>query len=717
MTQALTPAQEWWTTDQIASAGLPDMPATRQGVDALITRGGWRANPSLARRRAGKGGGWEYSWQLFPSRAQRKLVQDASARSASAPAPAGPTRDEAWAWFEKLPAAVQDKARARLAILQQVEALEPMLGQGRHLAVMAIARTSGVGTRTVWDWFGMIAGVRADDRLPYLAPRHRAAPDRQRTKEIDVNFFNFIKGDFLRVEAPPFTDCYRRAARVAETKGWDVLPERTMRRRLDATVSAVMQLLARKGVDAVKQKYPAQVRDKTALVALEAVNADFHKFDVFVRWPAPRGEKEQIIRPQMVALQDIYSGRVLAWRMDVTPNSTAVLLCAGDMIETWGIPEHVLLDNGREFAAKAITGGASTRYRFKVKEDDIPGLFTALGCTIHWATPYSGQSKPIERAFRDMCSTISKDPRFAGAYTGNRPDAKPENYGAKAIDLETFLAVVAEGIEEHNTRQGRRSEVAWGRSFAEVFDESYARAPIRRATAAQRRLWLLGAEGIRADTKTGAVWFQGNEFWDHWMQDLAGQRVIVRFDPAAFWDGIHVYSADNAYLGHAPVRQKAGFFDADEARAHSRARAGWMKAERDRLAALQRYTATQIGEFLDEAAPHEPVKPDAKVVKANFGKNALARLARVLKPAIPEAEVAQAQASIVADLAARRNQQPEAIESERARFARALDMERRVEAGGTMTREQERWLSGYQNTPEYQAHRMLWTDFGDNYLA
>ncbi|MGC9445478.1 transposase domain-containing protein [Cereibacter johrii] len=49
-------------------------------------------------------------------------------------------------------------------------------------------------------------------------------------------------------------------------------------------------------------------------------------------------------------------------------------------------------------ALKVVTGGAATRYHFKVKEDDVPGLFTALGCEIHWATPYSGQSKPTERA-------------------------------------------------------------------------------------------------------------------------------------------------------------------------------------------------------------------------------------------------------------------------------------------------------------------------------
>ena len=703
----LTPAQIWWTTDQIAASGLPDLPGTQRGVAALVERLNWRSDATFARRRVGKGGGWEYSWKLFPNSAQRKLLQGAAAPAQAA----RPERDEVWVWYEALPQTVKNKAQARLLILQKVEALEAAVG--RHLAVVQVSDIEGVGARTIWTWFAMVEGVAGHDRLAYLAPRNRAQEKRARSKDCDPEFFAFLRSDYLRLEAPPFTDCYRRSARVAKSKGWDILPERTMRRRLDRSISVATQTLARKGVDAVKRLYPTQVRDKTCLVALEAVNADFHKFDVFVRWPAPRGEESQIIRPQMVAFQDIFSGRILAWRMDVTPNSTAVLLCAGDMITDWGIPEHVLLDNGREFAAKAITGGAATRYRFKVKEDDIPGLFVKLGCKIHWATPYSGQSKPIERAFRDMCSTISKDPRFAGAYTGNRPDAKPENYGSKAIDLEAFLAVVAEGIEEHNTRVGRRSEVAFGRSFAEVFDESYATARISKATAAQRRFWLLGAEGLRTDRNSGLIKFQGNEFWEPWMNEIAGQRVIIRFDPAAFFDGLHVYSQDDAYLGHAECRSKVGFFDMDEARMLSRARAGWLKAERAVVAAAKRYSATEIGSALDDITPIDTPKTEAKVVRPTFGKPTQEmRQAGTGSPPVPQAEIALLQSAMVADLAAHRPQ-PVAKETERERFHRALIMERRLIAGEPVTPDQQRWLHQYQNTSEYRAERMVWDDFGD----
>jgi len=460
------------------------------------------------------------------------------------------------------------------------------------------------------------------------------------------------------------------------------------------------------------------VRDKTALVAMEAVNADFHKFDVFVRWPALPGQNapEFIGRPQMVAFQDLHSGMLLSWRLDRAPNSTAVMLAAGDMIEAYGIPQHVLFDNGREFAAKNLTGGAETRYRFQVKEDDLPGLFTMLGCKIHWATPYAGQSKPIERAFRDLASSVSKDPRFAGAYTGNTVDAKPENYGSTAIDLDVFLAVLAEGIAEHNTRQGRRSEVAWGRSFAEVFEDSYATAQPKKATEAQRRLWLLGAEGLRADRHSGQLAFMGNTYWADWMHGIAGERVIARFDPAALWDGLHVYGADQAYLGHAPVMMKAGFFDVEEGRAHSRARKTFEKAQRAMLEAHRVYTAADLGARLDALAPPDAPKAEAKVVRAAFGKAQMPGRAQAAPPPVTEG-VAQVQAGIVADLAARRGAAAVPEEGPRDRFRRALQLERQAEAGAALTTEQRRWLGIYQDTSEYRSERALYDDFGDAIFA
>lgn len=697
----LAPAQVWWTAQELADAGLRDMPGTKPGVHRWVSRVNLRGNPALARRRSGKGGGWEYHWSALPLAARKQLLAGAvePVRASAV------SRGQAWEWFEGLPGAIQDKARARLRAVQAVEALEGRLG--RDLAVREVAVMHDVSPRTLWSWMGLIEGVRPDDRLPHLAPKHRAVERKVVRAEFDEEFFDWLKADYLRLAGPSFSSCYRRAERVARGKGWAVAPERTMRRYLETRVSQPVQVLARKGLDALKRLYPAQVRDKTAMHALEVVNGDFHRFDVFVTWPGINTP----VRPQMVAFQDVYSGRILSWRLDLSANSNAVLLAAGDMIEDWGIPEHVLLDNGREFAAKLITGGAQTRFRFKVREDDIPGLFVGLGCEIHWATPYAGQSKPIERAFRDMCDAIAKDPRFDGAWTGNKPEAKPEDYGSRAVPLEQFLAVVAEGIEEHNLRQGRRSEVAWGRSFAEVFAESYARSQPRIATAAQRRLWLLGAEGLRADSKTGAVRLEGNQYWSDWMHAIAGKQVVVRFDPADLHGAVHIYDADNRYLGEADCHKKEGFLSIDAARLHAKQRGNWLKAERKALAAHKVLTASELGVDLAAVAPATPVPtPDAKVVRGLFKPTS-----RPAPEAAPQPGFEAAQAVVIADLAARRAAQP--TEEPRARFGRALELERAIEAGTPVTPEQAQWLRVYQSTPEYRAERMLWSDFGDAYLG
>ncbi len=699
------PSKTWWTATEIAAASLPDMPNAKSGIAAMIDRQNWRADRDLVRRRKGRGGGYEFHWKLFPLAAQKSLI---------AVTPKAPetqkfaNRDAAWKWFEDQPVQVKAKAQYRLEIIQKVDALIAS-GITRFLAVAQIADLEQVSDRTIWNWLAQIDNVRSDDRLPHLASRHRIAARKSVSTEFSLDWWNFLKSDFLRPARPSFQSCYRRAERVANDKGWDFLPDRTARRRLNAEVSRQSQVLARQGLDALKRLFPAQTRDKSALHPMEVVNADFHKFDVFVRWPIQPGQDKAIVgRPQMVAFQDIYSGRILSWRVDQTPNAQAVSLVCGDMIEDWGIPEHIVLDNGREFAAKFLTGGTKTRYRFKVREDDIPGLFLSLGCEVHWATPYSGQSKPIERAFRDMCDNIAKDPRFDGAYTGNNVEAKPEDYGKRAIDLDEFLSVLSEGIEEHNSREGRRSEVAWGRSFADVFDAAYATSPIRKATEEQRRLWLLGAEGVRANTQTGQVRFMGNEYWADWMNDVAGQRLVIRFDPADLWQGLHVYSADNRYLGHADCLVKAGFLDAGAARAQSKARRAYVRAEREALKAHRVMKAAELGEALDAAAPPPSEPIEARVVRPVFDRKPL------VAPVAPDTDAPRFEAThtaIIADLTDRlKPVEPEELELER--FRRAKELEAMIERNEPATEEQLRWLSIYQTQPEYCGHMKIFEDFG-----
>lgn len=626
---------KWLTPAEIAALALPGLPNSERGVQLRARREGWtdaaRQWPldetGTWRRRKGRGGGIEYSAAVLPAEARLRLEMapaianiiggraDEHPASASVaeegtrPAePLPPERAELWRRFELQPERRKAEARKRTELLAAIERLADS-GTARCTAFTLVAAESGVAERTLRLWRAKVDGVERHDWPVHLVPRHVGS--RGREKPIAGDAWDFIRADWLRVEQPPFESCWRRLERAAREHGWALPSKKTVERRLQA-LPATVRVAGRHGLEALKRMYPAQKRDRSIFHALEAVNVDGHKWDVWVRWPDGK-----VSRPVMVAFQDLYSGKILSWRIDRSENCEAVRLAIGDVVSTYGVPDHCWLDNGRGFASKWITGGTPNRYRFKVKEEDPAGILTTLGVEIHWTTPYSGQSKPIERAFRDFCSDIAKDPRFAGAWTGNTVAAKPENYGSKAVPIDTFIAVVAEGIALHNARAGRRTDVCNGRSFDRVFVESYRAAPIRRATPEQQRLWLLAAEGITA-RRDGSIELLGNRFWTEQLVDHAQHKLIVRFDPQALHGEIHAYRLDGSYVCSAPVIEAVGFADVDKAREHARQRGAWLRAQRDMLEAERVIGIDRVAALMPRVEEVLPL-PETKVVRPIFG--------------------------------------------------------------------------------------------------
>ena len=160
-----------------------------------------------------------------------------------------------------------------------------------------------------------------------------------------------------------------------------------------------------------------------------------------------------------------------------------------------------------------------------------------------------------------------------------------------------------------------------------------------------------------------------------------------------------------------------GFFDMDEARVTARAYRSWLKAQKAEVEAHRVFKAVELGQALDGLSTAPAPKVEAKVVKPVFGKPVAEAVARPSgSPPIDEATFERIQSGVVASLDAARAGKapaPAAEETARDRFRRALDIERQLAAGEAVTRDQERWLSVFQNTSEYRSERLLWDDFGD----
>lgn len=615
--------REWFSAAEFAAMTLPGLPTTERNIHRHAEQANW-LRPEWRndrwREREGRGGGVEYHYTVLPLAAVTALslkLSQVEAKDERENARKAMTREDMWAWYDALPANKKAKAERKLEVLDAVRAVVQS-GHSKVAAMTLIAAKVGVNRDTLYAWESLTHGIERHDWLPYLAPRHAGSVGRAAT-ECDAEAWDILKADYLRPSEPTFESCYRRLKGIADEKGWKIPSARTMQRRIDAIPLAV-RVLMRKGEEALKTMIPAQERDRTVFHAMEAVNTDGHVWDVAVRW-----EDGVVSRPIMVGFQDLYSGMMLSWRLDRTENSDLVRLAFGDMVERYGIPEHCWADNGRAFMARIISGGMTRRFRFKMLEQEPLGIMTTLGVQLHNTNPYSGRSKPIERAWKDFCANIAKHPACEGAYLGNSPVNKPANYGSRVMDIADFRRLLAQGVEEHNSRLGRESAVCKGRSFRQAFEESYEKhtAKIRTATAEQRRVWLLAAQKVTV-TRDSAVKFMGNRYSAEWMMEHVGKALTMRFDPDNLHADAYLYRLDGAFLGAAPCLEKVGFADTGAARQNAQNVKAVKRAVKDRAAAEKRLTDAELGRlYLREEAPAPYTPPAQTVVRPTFGNTAL----------------------------------------------------------------------------------------------
>ena len=446
--------------------------------------------------------------------------------------------------------------------------------------------------------------------------------------ECDPQAWGAWKADYLRAEQPTAAHSHRLVLRLGEASDWTVpRSPATFLRRLRREVPIEAVTLARQGPEAVARLRPAQVRDRVALASMECASADGHRFDVFARFPD--GKRK---RPMLVAWQDMRSGAIIGWQVGPEETAGAYRLSFAQVLREHGIPEHVVVDNGRGIASHAMTGQSPNRYRHSYREDEPIGLLTQLvgKDNIHWTTPYHGQSKPIERAFRDLAMDIARDVRLAGSYAGSSTERKPHNYSSKAaVPLERFVEVCADGIRQHNARRGRRGMGMEGRSFDEVFEACLDPARVARPTEAQLERWLLVPKAVTARSSDGSV-AVGQTRW--WHPDLArefggkpGERrkAIVRWDPSDLSRPARVEMPDGRLVARAKAQSAQPVLGKEAAEERAKEAARLKKGAREQLETHRTLSVRDLVAMVDKAAGAQEEQPKppamAKVVTGAFG--------------------------------------------------------------------------------------------------
>jgi hypothetical protein len=288
----------------------------------------------MARPRSGRGGGLEYHVSLLPPSAVTELVKrgfvcvDVDKQTSTVTSIAAAT-DQLWPWFERQTDAVKAEAQRRARAIEAVEALE-RTGQTRTAAVASIAAREDASPATIWNWIALCAGVPVIDRLPRLAPRRTGGGAE---KTIDDEAWRIFRSDYLRPEKPTLASCYQRLLSWAAPRGIDVPHVKTLQRRLEREVDGRVIIARRSGADALRAVLPPQQRTIAGLEALDLVNIDGHRWDVFVRWP-----DGHVARPMMVAIQDVMSRKFLGWRIGQTESTELTRLAFADVFKSFGVP-------------------------------------------------------------------------------------------------------------------------------------------------------------------------------------------------------------------------------------------------------------------------------------------------------------------------------------------------------------------------------------------
>ncbi len=429
--------------------------------------------------------------------------------------------------------------------------------------------------------------------------------------------FEYYVQLYLHRRQPSFKDCYRRTEDMAKANGWTIPGEATLRRRLEAEYSVGIITYTRQGPEAFRLLIPFQTRDKTVFRAGEGVSGDGLKFDkLWVEWP----DGEVINTSTAWVWQDLYSGKIVAWRLGKTESTDLFRLATYDMTGQF-LPSYLQVDNTRVAANKMMTGGAQGRHRFGNQPNDPLGMLLMLGMDVHFTDPdhtiASPGSKPVERAFGigGIHDKVASNPKIR-----DRGFSK-----ATAISSAELRAAIEYEVIRHNAQEKRRSPVCGGvMSFDQAYEKSFVSWAPRKATEAQRRLLMLSIEVVKANSNNGMVSIKAgksqlgsNKYWCEGLNEYRGQEVGVFYDPDDLTKDVDIYSLEGKYLMTAQHEASVGFTDKE-------AGSEYMKRTKriNKLVKKQAGEVKAIQKLHNDKLPalSEPDKPESKVVTGLFNK-------------------------------------------------------------------------------------------------
>ena len=336
---------------------------------------------------------------------------------------------------------------------------------------------------------------------------------------------------YLDLSQPNASECLKHVKEWCDQHGRKCPSYNTFQKAIKS-ISEATYIAYRKGKKAFTDLCePYMERDYTTLDANEWWCSDHHVLDLLCRFP-----DGSIGRPWLTAWQDVRSRKIVGWTVCESPNTDTIMASLRQAVMVWGIPLHVLIDNGKDYRNQHFANMRNQPNRKIVDEGRVRPLLAQLDVVAHFCKIYHGQSKPVERFFEEVKNRFAK---YFISYKGGRPDEKPEerlkqveksgNYPSIEDVRERFETWVE---KHHNALEGHRGNGMDRRSPNQVYGLSMSQAAKRTAPEAALNLLLMRT------TKPLKIQQNGVRIWDDWYrademfdrpQDLT--HLYLRYDP------------------------------------------------------------------------------------------------------------------------------------------------------------------------------------------
>jgi hypothetical protein len=273
-------------------------------------------------------------------------------------------------------------------------------------------------------------------------------------------------------------------------------------------------------------------RDYTLFNAMEWGCADHHLFDFVIT------HEGRICRPWLTRFIDMRSRKITGWHIDIVPNILTILHALSMSVDTCGLFDNLLIDNGKDFSCHWLVGDKWRTRNTKPDTDTcdlVEGVLHDCGTKAHFCIPYRGQSKPIERSFRTDIELFSKRMEtYVGSNTATRPDEAKLYWGningRNKIDVTLTLDDVrkkyGEYVEWFNTCWNHSGQGMNKKTPEQVFTETLT---AKREMPGEMRKFVFTRREIRTVTNKG-VSIDNISYYNTELIRLVGEQVEVRRD-------------------------------------------------------------------------------------------------------------------------------------------------------------------------------------------